>query len=191
VKASGASVDSGVVAMVLLGGAVLAALVVGATRWTFSRQADQGTFVRESDAAFQQVAAAFGLAFAPGRVMQHPVMGDVAAFGTAQGPHRGFRVTLRVTSDADAEPPVVFRTEITLDVPPGATFAPAPAGALAQRARRLVVDPLLITFEPLTPRRAASLSYEFYVVTDPATLRALVDALCDLGERVALRRGAR
>jgi hypothetical protein len=183
--------DASVVAMVLIGATALVALVVGASRWTFARQADQGAFVRESDAAFQQVARELGLSFAPGRVTHHPVMGEVAAFGSAQGPHRGFHVTLRVVSDADAEPPVVFRTEITLDVPPGATFTQAPAGELAQRARRLVVEPNLITFEPQSPSRGRSMSYEFFVVTDPAALRSLVDALCDLGERVVLRRGAR
>lgn len=183
--------DASVVAMVLIGGAALVALVVGASRWTFARQADQGAFVRESDAAFQQVAGELGLTFARGRVMHHPAMGDVAAFGTARGAHRGFRVTLRVASDADAEPPVVFRTELTLDVPPGATFTQAPAGDLARRARRLVVEPDLITLEPQAPGRARSMSYEFFVVTDPAALRALVDALCDLGDRVVLRRGAR
>lgn len=189
-KAPG-KMDASVVAMVLIGGAALAALIVGASRWTSGRQADQGAFVRESDAAFQQVARELGLTFAPGRLTHHPVAGDIAAFGSAQGAHRGFHVTLRVTSDADAEPPVVFRTEITLDVPPGATFTQAPVGPLAQRARRLSVEPQLVTFEPQAPSRARSMSYEFYVVTDPATLRELVDALCDLGERVVLRRGAR
>lgn len=183
--------DASVVAMALIGATALVALIVGASRWTFGRQADHGAIVRESDAAFQQVAAELGLTFSPGRVQHHPVMGDIAAFGTAQGAHRGFRVTLRVTSDADAEPPVVFRTELTLDVPPGATFTQSPVGDLAQRARRLVVAPDLITFEPKTPSRASSMSYEFFVVTDPAALRALVDALCDLGDRVVLRRGAR
>lgn len=183
--------DASAVAMVLIGGAALVALVVGASRWTSGRQADQGAFVRESDAALRQVAGELGLTFAPGRVMHHPVMGDIAAFGSAQGAHRGFHVTLRVTSDADAEPPVVFRTELTLDVPPGATFTAAPVGDLAQRARRLAVEPQRITLEPQAPGRGRSMSYEFFLVTDPAALRALVDALCDLGERVVLRRGAR
>lgn len=183
--------DASVIAMVLVGVGALVAIIVGATRWSGSQQADQRTAVGESDAAIQQVAGALGWTFTPGRVMHHPLVGDIPAFGTAQGTHRGFHVTLRVSQDDAIDPPLVFRTQLTLDAPPGTNFAAGPVGALAQPAQRLVVEPRLITFEPRIPARSRSMSYEFFVLTDGATLREFVEALCDLGQGLVQHPGLR
>jgi hypothetical protein len=170
---------------IALGGVLgMAALVAGMLWWTFARQGDRTSLVKTSDAALQQVAGALGLAFVPGRSQELPTLGAVANFGTAEGPHRGFHLLVRVAWDPDVSTPVVFRTVLELAPPVGKTFASGPLGPLGRQGR-LEVEPGALTFAPKTPCLAGSASYQFFVVTDAAVLGAHVDGLCDLGDALA------
>ncbi len=170
------------IALLLIALIALGALVLFVYRWTISRQADYAAVVRESDVAFQRIAKMLGLTFASGRIMHHPVIGDIAAFGTVQGLYRDFQITLQVISDENTEPPVVFRAEITLYALSGTTFVSTLTRSTLKRARRYVVEPTRIVFEPEIVCRARSMSYELFVMTDVATLRTALDEVCDLGE---------
>lgn len=183
--------SSDAVVMIVAATIALAVLIWLAYRWTISRQADYATIVRENDTAFQRVASMLGLTFVSGQVMHHPVMGDIAAFGVAQGLYRGFYTTLRVTSDDTTEPPVVFRTEILINTRANTAFETKPGNPAIQRqAKRFVIEPSVIKFEPRVPCRARSMSYEFFTLTDSMTLRTSIDALCDFGETIVQVRDA-
>ena len=166
------------------------ALVVFAYRWTTSRQADYATVVRENDQAFQQVADLLGLIFVPGRITHHPVMGDIAAFGTAQGLYRNFSITLRVASDATSEPPVVFRLEMTLQALSGAVFTATRREHATQPAHELTINPSLITFKPRIACQSRSMSYVFFTTNDVQALQTYLNTLCDVGIASTLQQDA-
>lgn len=115
--------------------------------------------------------------------MHHPVVGGIAAFGVLEGIYQGFHLAIRVESNKPTEPPIIFRTIITLEAPSGKKFVKIASRSFAQQTHRLVIEPSIITFEPRAVRRAGSMSYQFFVITDRALLRSLIDGVCDLGKQ--------
>ena len=89
---------------------------------------------------------------------------------------------MRVAWDGGISAPVVLRTEVAVFAPDGSTFEDEPCnvGSVGKLAR----DARCLTLTPTTPCLAASMNYEFYLVTDARTLRSLVDEFCVVAERL-------
>jgi hypothetical protein len=174
------SVGEAVLLIAVLAG--LVALVVGMTRWRLRDQDRYRAMVQASDAAMREVAATLHMAFTPGRVDEHPMLGAIPAFGVATGALRGLTVCLRVSWDGAISAPVVFRTEVAVFAPKGSTFGDEPCSV--GPAGKLVRDASSLTLTPRTACLGASMSYRFFLVTDARALRSMVEELCAVAERL-------
>ncbi len=174
---------------------ILIAAVVGilflgillVVHWSSTHQSDYATMVRANDAALQKLAETTGLTFTAGRTLQHPMVGEIAAFGTVRGMYRGFRISLSAVSDAPVEPPITFHTEFVLEPPSNAPFRSVAEDAFKGKFEQLIIEPSRITFQPRTLSNLRSSSYRFFIVIDPAVLLKELDGLCDFGETLLVR----
>ncbi len=157
----------------------LAVLIAVAYRWTTLRQVDYQGIVQENDTAFKQLANTLKLTFTPGRTSSHPVVGMIPIFGTIQGLYRNLDLTLHVIADENGEPPVVFRTQIIARPPVGMHFETT---SIQLNVHRRVIEKSHIIAEPQVTCRAGSMSYKFFVMTDPVALKGFLDEVCSLGE---------
>lgn len=107
-------------------------------------------------------------------------------FGALQGMYQSFQLVVRVDSNKSTEPPIVFRTVITVEAPVGKKFVQVASTSFVQQAHQLAIEPSTIIGEPQAVCRARSMNYQFFVPTDRVLLHTFIDRLCNLGKKCLL-----
>lgn len=171
------------VVLVVLGGSVVFGLRLSAasTKALCER-------VATTNATLRALATRLGFAFDEPAPYHHPVIGDVPAYATAVGAHRGRAVRINVESDEDtrqfvvtvsaaaARPwPDLGRLKSGGDHPRLATAL----AALEPHASEVRVTPTTLRVVPAAPRDASSEEGELAAVVDAAV--ALAEALDSFG----------
>lgn len=139
---------------------------------------------RDSDAALMRLAQRTGLSFVRGAVARHPALGSIPVFGSVEGTYRGFVAKIGVVSEDVVEPPLVFHTEIRLELPAGKVFASKRAGVPAgYDAEAFEVTESSVVYRLPASARARSQSYVFFLVTDADVLAHELEKACAVAEK--------